>query len=73
MADYVELDVRGLSCPEPVLLTADALKAHPAENLRIRANEAHVRGNVEKLLKKRKVPFTSNQEGTEYVILTERE
>ncbi len=28
MAEYVEADVRGLSCPEPVLLTMDAMQDH---------------------------------------------
>ena len=27
MAKFVEVDVRGLSCPEPVLLTMDAMEA----------------------------------------------
>ena len=29
MAKFVEVDVRGLSCPEPVLLTMDAMEEHP--------------------------------------------
>ena len=51
MSDYIEVDARGLSCPEPVMLTAAALKKNPGKNLRILASEAHVRTNVEKLLK----------------------
>ena len=31
MSDFVEVDVRGLSCPEPVLLVMDAMDEHPGE------------------------------------------
>ena len=29
MSDFVEVDVRGLSCPEPVLMVMDAMDEHP--------------------------------------------
>ena len=35
MAKFVEVDVRGLSCPEPVLLTMDAMEEHPGEMIRV--------------------------------------
>lgn len=70
MSQYIEVDVRGLSCPEPVMITADALKANSGKPLKILASEAHVRANVEKLLKSRKVEFTSSEVGSEYEILT---
>ena len=70
MNQIIEVDARGLSCPEPVLLTANALKANPGAQLRIMANEAHVRMNVEKLLRSKKVPFETEEIGSEYVILT---
>ena len=34
MAEYVEVDVRGLSCPEPVLLAMDAMQDHPGKLIR---------------------------------------
>ena len=68
--DYIVVDARGLSCPEPVMLTADALKKNPGKALKILASEAHVRTNVEKLLKSKKVEFTSSEVGSEYEILT---
>ena len=43
MAEYVEVDVRGLSCPEPVLLTMDAMQAHPGKMIRVLGNEAHTK------------------------------
>ena len=29
MSDFVEVDVRGLSCPDPVLMVMDAMDEHP--------------------------------------------
>ncbi len=68
--EYIEVDVRGLSCPEPVMLTAAALKNNPGKALKILASEAHVRTNVEKLLKSKKVAFSSSEVGHEYEIVT---
>lgn len=50
MAKFVEVDVRGLSCPEPVLLTMDAMEDHPGEMIRVLGDEAHTRKNIEKML-----------------------
>ena len=50
MAEYVEVDVRGLSCPEPVLLTMDAMQDHPGKLIRVLGDEAHTRKNIEKML-----------------------
>lgn len=49
MAKFVEVDVRGLSCPEPVLLTMDAMEEHPGEMIRVLGDEAHTRKNIEKM------------------------
>lgn len=50
MAEYVEVDVRGLSCPEPVLLAMDAMQDHPGKLIRVLGDEAHTRKNIEKML-----------------------
>lgn len=41
-----ELDVRGLSCPEPVLILQDALKENKEETYKVLASEAHVVKNI---------------------------
>ena len=46
-----EVDARGLSCPEPVLLTAQALKSGSGVPLRVLVSEAYARQNVEKYAK----------------------
>lgn len=41
MSDFVEVDVRGLSCPEPVLMVMDAMDEHPGKQIRVLGDEAH--------------------------------
>ena len=48
-----EVDARGLSCPEPLMLVSDALKSHPGEKLKVLVSESHSRTNVEKFVKSR--------------------
>ena len=48
--NFVEVDVRGLSCPEPVLLTMDAMQDNPGRTVRVLGDEAHTRRNIEKML-----------------------
>ena len=50
MENFVEVDVRGLSCPEPVLLTMDAMQDNPGRTVRVLGDEAHTRRNIEKML-----------------------
>ena len=51
MSDFVEVDVRGLSCPEPVLMEMDAMDEHPGKQIRVLGDEAHTRTNIERTLK----------------------
>ena len=48
--DMKEIDARGLSCPEPLMLTAEALKNADGP-VRVLVSEAHQRTNVEKYAK----------------------
>ena len=43
-----EVDARGLSCPEPVLLTANALKPHGSGPIQVLVSENHTKENVRK-------------------------
>ena len=45
-----EVDARGLSCPEPLMLTAEALK-NTKGPVRVLVTEPHQKMNVEKLAK----------------------
>ena len=54
-----EVDARGLSCPEPLMLTAEALK-NTKDPVKILVSEVHQKMNVEKYAKDhgRKVAVT---------------
>ena len=43
-----EVDARGLSCPEPVMLTQEALKNHGNDTIKVLVSEPHCWKNVEK-------------------------
>lgn len=63
------VDARGLSCPEPLMLTAEALK-NSTESVKILVTEPHQKTNVEKFAKDRgrKVVTTETADGFEIVI-----
>lgn len=66
----IEVDARGLSCPEPVLLTMNAMKSHKSEQIRVLVDEAHAKENVRKcaLNQGRKVTVTENGIAAELLI-----
>ena len=45
-----EVDARGLSCPEPLMMTADALKNADGP-IKVLVSEPHQKTNVEKFAK----------------------
>ena len=55
-----EVDARGLSCPEPLMMTADALK-----------NEVNQKMNVEKYAKSHGKTYKSREIGSEFEIIIE--
>ena len=64
-----EVDARGLSCPEPLMLTADALKG-ATEAVKVLVTEPHQRMNVEKYAKDYgKTPVSSENDGYFEVVI----
>ncbi len=63
------VDARGLSCPEPVMLTEDALKEDKGP-LKVLVTEPHQRMNVEKYAKDhgRKAASEETEDGFAVVI-----
>lgn len=61
-----EVDARGLSCPEPVMLTQAALKSHGKEVIRVLVSEPHTRANVEKFAKSQGKKVTVKEVGSEF-------
>ncbi|MCC2252885.1 sulfurtransferase TusA family protein [Ruminococcus sp. CLA-AA-H200] len=64
-----EVDARGLSCPEPVMLTEDALKSGEMP-VRVLVSEPHQRMNVEKYARDhgKKASSTETDDGFAVVI-----
>ena len=64
-----EVDARGLSCPEPLMLTAEALRNETGP-VRILVTEPHQKMNVEKFAKDhgRKTVSTETEDGFAIVI-----
>ena len=53
------VDARGLSCPEPLMLTDEALKS--GEQVLVMVTEPHQRSNVEKFAKSKGKTFTTTE------------
>lgn len=47
----IEVDARGLSCPEPVMLTNQAVKSNPSDKIVVLVDEACALTNVQKFAK----------------------
>lgn len=64
-----EVDARGLSCPEPMMLTAEVLK-NTTEPVKILVTEPHQKTNVEKYAKDhgRTVASKETKDGFEITI-----
>ena len=55
-----EVDARGLSCPEPLMLTAEALKKGN-DPVRVLVTEPHQKMNIEKYAKDHDISFTTEE------------
>lgn len=64
------VDARGLSCPEPIMLTADALKSENGP-VKVLVSEPHQKTNVEKFAKDKGKKVTSVEVGSEFEIVIE--
>ena len=64
-----EVDARGLSCPEPVMLTDEAVKSGKRP-IKVLVSEPHQKMNVEKFAKDhgRKTTSTETEDGFAVVI-----
>lgn len=65
-----EVDARGLSCPEPLMLTAAALKNADGP-VKVLVSEPHQKTNVEKFAKDHGKKATSKEVGGEFEIVIE--
>lgn len=66
-----EVDARGLSCPEPLMLTDAAIKAGDLP-IKVLVSEPHQKMNVEKLAKDRGLKSMATQKGYDFEIVIEK-
>ena len=62
-----EVDARGLSCPEPVMLTQAALKSHGNDTVKVLVTEPHSKANVEKFARS-KMCIRDRFDGVSFVV-----
>lgn len=65
-----EIDARGLSCPQPLMMTNDAIKSQEGP-IKVLVSEPHQRTNVEKFAKDKGKKVTVNEVGSEFEIVIE--
>jgi TusA-related sulfurtransferase len=65
-----EVDARGLSCPQPLMMTNDAIKSQNGP-IKVLVSEPHQRTNVEKFAKDKGKKVTVNEVGSEFEIVIE--
>ena len=65
-----EVDARGLSCPQPLMMTNDAIKSQNGP-IKVLVSEPHQRTNVEKFAKDKGKKVTTNAVGSEFEVIIE--
>ena len=65
-----EVDARGLSCPQPLMMTNEAIKTQDGA-IKVLVSEPHQRTNVEKFAKDKGKKVTVNEVGSEFEIVIE--
>ncbi len=65
-----EVDARGLSCPQPLMMTNEAIKTQDGA-IKVLVSEPHQRTNVEKFAKDKGKKVTVTEVGSEYEIVIE--
>ena len=65
-----EVDARGLSCPEPLMMTAEALKETKGP-VKVLVSEPHQKTNVEKFAKPHGRKTVPTAKGSEFEIVIE--
>lgn len=64
----IQVDARGLSCPEPLLCTKEALDEFPNETVQTIVSDVNARENVKNLGLRRRKEVTVEQDGQDYYI-----
>lgn len=70
MENLIKVDARGLSCPQPVVLTMNALKT-PASRYEITVDNHTAEQNVSRYLKKAGKIVTATADGDDITLIAE--
>ena len=54
----IQVNAKGLSCPEPLMMTHAALKEHPGEEIQVEVDSATPRDNILRLVRRKKLNAT---------------
>ncbi|MCK4777733.1 MAG: sulfurtransferase TusA family protein [Actinomycetia bacterium] len=68
----IEIDVRGLSCPMPVMKTKKALEKIDKEDILIIADSAASRDNIIRLLESKGVKYSKKEKDGEFHIIARK-
>lgn len=69
MADRIQIDCRGLKCPQPVLKTKDALEQMVSGEVEVTVDNEASRSNVERFAKSQGCQATVTEEGGNFHII----
>lgn len=62
------VDARGLSCPEPVLMTLEALRSRAGKAISVRVSSATARDNVRRTLEDAGLVATVSEDGDDWLV-----
>lgn len=67
----IEVDARGYSCPEPMLMATEAVRASNGEKVRVLVSSATARDNVKNVAKKAKRAARVEELGADFAVIIE--
>lgn len=64
----VTVDAKGLFCPEPLMMTQDALKKNPGEQVVVEVDSVTPRDNILRLARRKKLNATVDEKDGVFTI-----
>lgn len=64
----ITVDAKGLFCPEPLMLTQEALKKNPGEQVVVEVDSASPRDNILRLARRKKLNASVSESDGVYTI-----
>ena len=64
----VEVDAKGLSCPQPLMMAREAIESHPGEQVVVWVDSASPRDNILRMVRKKRLAVEVTEEEGAYRI-----